>query len=242
MKNYRNKFFIFVASITVGFLLVINIGIDKTDGFLNMSAAEYRDALEEKNKLYDEIAVLSDSNYELSKKISSFNVGENGSKKVIEHMKEQLNEYSILSGVTEVKGPGIVLTIHDGTYDIYSDDALEVNRRTFHSADAALVLNELRTAGAEGIAINNYRVLNNTGLDCGWAFIRFDDKEMEGSPFKFYAIGDPEVLEEAMYREGSHINQLLIRKVNVKIEKHSEIILPKSKKSLTPEFMKRADN
>lgn len=243
MKNYRNKFFILVASVIVGFLIITNIGINKTTGFLNLNSVEYKDAIEERNKLYDEITDLSDDNYELSRKIQSLGVdNEDGNEKVIEHMKEQLESYAILSGTVKVKAAGVVLTIYDGEMDIYSDSDLEVTRRTFHSADAALVLNELRTAGAEAIAINNYRILNTTGLECAWAFIRFEDKEMEGTPFKFYALGDPEQLEAALFAEGSHINELLIRKLNITIEKFEEIELPKAIKSIEPEFMERADN
>ena len=139
---------------------------------------------------------------------------------------------------------GVVLTISDGSYDIYSDSQEEVNRKTLHSADAALILNELRTAGAEGIAINNYRILNTTGLVCAWAFIRFEENgnDMEGSPFKFYAIGDPEQLEASLLTEGSYINKLIIRKLNITIEKFDEITLPEAKKSIEPQFMERADN
>ena len=248
MKNYRNKFFILIATILLGFLIVTNIGINETTGFLNLNSVEYKDAIEERNKLYDEITALSDDNYELSKKISSLDINgandDENNERVIEHMKEQLSSYSDLAGTTEIKGPGIILTIYDGEYDINKDDQLEVDRRTLHSADAAMVLNDLKTAGAEGVAINNYRILNTTGLVCAWAFIRFEENgnEMEGSPFKFYAIGDPEQLEASLLTEGSHINQLLIRKLNITIEKFDEITIPKARKSIEPKFMERADN
>lgn len=248
MKNYRNKFFILIATILLGFLIVTNIGISGTTSFHNLNSIEYKDAIEERNKLYDEITTLSDDNYELSKKISSLDINgvddyENN-ERVIEHMKEQLSSYADLAGTAEIKGPGIILTIYDGEYDINKDDQLEVDRRTLHSVDAAMVLNDLKTAGAEGIAINNYRILNTTGLVCAWAFIRFEENgnEMEGSPFKFYAIGDPEQLEASLLTEGSHINRLIIRKLNITIEKFDEITLPAASKSIEPKFMERADN
>ena len=65
---------------------------------------------------------------------------------------------------------------------------------------------------------------------------------MEGSPFKFYAIGDPDQLEASLLTEGSYINRLIIRKLNITIEKFDEIILPEAKKSIEPKFMERADN
>ena len=76
MKNYRNKFFILIATILLGFLIVTNIGINENNGFLNLNSVEYREAIEERNKLYEEITVLSDDNYELSKKISSLDIND----------------------------------------------------------------------------------------------------------------------------------------------------------------------
>lgn len=245
MKSYRNKFFILIATILLGFLIVINISKRETNNFLSLNSIEYKDAIKERNKLYDEITVLSDDNYELANKILSLDINdENDSEKVMNHMKEQLATYLDIAGKAGTRGPGIILTIYDGEYDINKDDQLEVDRRTLHSIDAAMVLNDLRTAGAEGIAINNYRILNTTGLVCAWAFIRFEENgnEMEGSPFKFYAIGDPDQLETSLLTEGSYINKLIIRKLNITIEKFDEIILPESRKSMESKFMDRKDN
>ena len=95
------------------------------------------------------------------------NVDDNkDNQKVIKHMKEQLEEYNLLSGVVEAKGPGVVLTISDGSYDIYSDSQEEVNRKTLHSADAALILNELRTAGAEAVSYTHLDVYKRQNKYC----------------------------------------------------------------------------
>lgn len=245
MVKNKSKFFLFLGTILIGFFIVINIDINNTNSFLKMNSKEYKNAIEERNKLYDEITALSEDNYDLLKKIYQLNVDDNkDNQKVIKHMQEQLEEYNLLSGVVEAKGPGVVLTISDGSYDIYSDSQEEVNRKTLHSADAALILNELRTAGAEAIAINNYRVLNNTGVVCAWAFIRFEENknEMEGAPFHFYAIGNPEQIEAALFAEGSHLNELVLRKLNVTLNKYDEMELPSASISISPKFMKRADN
>ena len=245
IKN-TSKFFILLASILIGFLIVVNVGKNSINGFFNMNSIEYKDAIEERNKLYYDITALSEDNYELIKRIALLDVDDDdgNGEKVVEHMKEQLDIYSLLSGVDATKGSGIILTINDGDYNIHTDSQDEVNRKTLHSADAALILNELRTAGAEAIAINNYRVLNTTGLVCAWAFIRFEENgnDMEGAPFKFYAIGDPDQLEAALLAEGSHINELLIRKLKITIDKYDEMELPKAVKSISPKFMERADN
>lgn len=244
IKN-KSKFFLFFGSILVGFFIIVNININNSGNFFSMNSKEYKNAIEERKKLYDEITALSEDNYDLLKKISQLNGDDNkDNQKVINHMKEQLKEYNLLAGAVKTKGPGVILTISDGVYDIYNDSQEEVNRKTLHSADAALILNELRTAGAEAIAINNYRVLNNTGVVCAWAFIRFEENknEMEGAPFHFYAIGNPEQIEAALFSEGSHLNELILRKLNVTLDKYENLELPSASISISPNFMRRADN
>ena len=125
MKNYKFKFFVFIASITLGFLIVVNVGMGKNIGIFNLNAVQYKDATEERNKLYDEIANLKDENYNLYEKISSYNVDENGHEKIIEHMKSQLNDYSTVAGINMVSGPGIILTINDADFDVYTNSNLK---------------------------------------------------------------------------------------------------------------------
>ena len=104
IKN-TSKFFILLASILIGFLIVVNVGKNSINGFFNMNSIEYKDAIEERNKLYYDITALSEDNYELIKRIALLDVDDDGnSEKVVEHMKEQLDIYSLLSGVDATKG------------------------------------------------------------------------------------------------------------------------------------------
>ena len=52
MKSYRNRFFILIATILLGFLIVINISKKDVKGFLNLSSMEYKDAIDERNIIY----------------------------------------------------------------------------------------------------------------------------------------------------------------------------------------------
>ena len=98
MVKNKSKFFLFLGTILIGFFIVINIDINNTNSFFKMNSKEYKNAIEERNKLYDEITALSEDNYDLLKKISQLNVDDNkDNQKVIKHMKEQLEEYNLLS-------------------------------------------------------------------------------------------------------------------------------------------------
>ena len=64
IKN-KSKFFLFLGTILIGFFIVINMDINNTNSFLKMNSKEYKNAIEERNKLYDEITALSEDNYDL---------------------------------------------------------------------------------------------------------------------------------------------------------------------------------
>lgn len=241
MKKTLSKVFIFMAFCIIGVLISINFNMNNATKIFRMSTKEYSDASEEKNNLYNEISDLKENNYYLEKKIAEYYNNDNYSEKIIEDMKLQLKDYIDIAGGTRVKGSGIVVRITDGDYSLTEDSQYIINRRTLHDSDVAAILNELRSLGAEAIALNNYRILGNTGVTCAWAFVEFDDESREASPFYFYAVGDIERLEAGILAEGSHINTLIIRELNVQIERVEEITLPGATKSLTPRFMQRGD-
>ena len=99
-------------------------------------------------------------------------------------------------------------------------------KKYLHDTDMARVLNEIRYAGAEAIAINKHRISPRTGVNCDYAFLMFEDETTEYAPFNIYVIGDPETLKASLFQQGSFLNQLLIRGLSVEVEVKDEITMP----------------
>ena len=85
-----------------------------------MNAQEYKNASEERNMLYESISDLKEENYNLKEQYNSYINDENDSTNIVESMSSQLNDYYTIGGLTEVEGPGIVVKIEDGDYDIHA--------------------------------------------------------------------------------------------------------------------------
>ena len=51
MVKNKSKFFLFLGTILIGFFIVINIDINNTNSFFKMNSKEYKNAIEERNKL-----------------------------------------------------------------------------------------------------------------------------------------------------------------------------------------------
>lgn len=240
MKNTKSGFFILIAAIITGFLIVNTINLNNTQINISLNALEYKNAVEERSTSYNEIEKIKSENIDYRHKISKYKGNDpEKNKKLVEDMKNQLFDYGALSGITSVKGPGLVIEIKDGDIDRKLDADYEIWRKIFHENDLSMVLNELRNAGAEAITMNNHRILPNTGVKCYSAHIGFEDESSTYAPFYIYAIGNPEEMKAYLLAENGFIQKLIIRKIKVEIEVKDEIIIPATKQSVEARYMQR---
>ncbi|AOR23938.1 DUF881 domain-containing protein [Clostridium taeniosporum] len=242
MKKSKQTFLVFLTTLCLGILISTNINLGGIQSVVELNAKQYKDAIEERANLYKEIGNLKENSNEIKDKINKYMKEDEKNDKILEDMKAQILDYDLFVGSSQVEGPGIVLKINDGNINLEEDSQFEVTDKIFHDNDMALVLNELRKAGAEAISVNNHRVVPWTGVICNWAFIGFEDNTMESAPFSIYAIGDPEKLKTALLEDGSHIKELMIRNLYVEIEEKDKITLLPSRASNEIEFMKRYEN
>ncbi|NFE58785.1 DUF881 domain-containing protein [Clostridium botulinum] len=242
MNKSKQTFLIFLTTLILGISISTNINLGEIQSFVELNVKQYKDAIEERANLYKEIGNLKENNNEIKDKINDYMKEDEKNDKILEDMKAQILDYELFVGSSQVEGPGIVLKINDASINLEQDSQFEVADKIFHDNDMALVLNELRKAGAEAISVNNHRVIPWTGVICNWAFIGFDDNTMESAPFSIYAIGDPEKLKTALLEDGSHVKELIIRNLYVEIEEKDKITLLPSRATNEIEFMKRYEN
>ena len=241
MKNNKSFFFVFIATIILGALISMNFNFEGIQSY-SLNAREYQNAIEERAKLYKDIGNLKEDNIEKKDKIENYKNNYTKNDKILEDMKAQITDYEMYIGLTKIEGSGIVLKIDDGKTNAREENTDEINNKLLHDNDMALVLNELRAAGAEAISVNNHRIVPWSGVTCNWAFILFDDEEMEYAPFNIYVIGDPEKLKAALLEDGSHVRELMFRKLSVNIEEIDKIIMPPTTSNTNVEFMKREES
>ena len=140
----------------------------------------------------------------------------------LENLENEIKNGNKMTGLTEVTGAGIIVTLKDG-----QTIASTLNPSTLivHDLDILSVINELKNAGAEAISINDQRVVTTTGISCRGNTIDINGEKV-GAPFVIKAIGLPEYLS-GITRAGGYIEYLKRDGVDVKIEKSNKITIPK---------------
>lgn len=242
MKNNKGFIFVFIATIILGALISMNFNFERIRSYNQLDSAEYQNAVEERASLYKEIGNLKEDNIEKKSKINKYSSNYKKDDKILEDMKSQISDYEMFIGLNKVQGPGIVLTIKDGKTNPREENTDEIDNKLLHYYDMELILNELRVAGAEAISVNNHRVVPWTGVVCSWAFMGFDDGGMEYAPFNIYVIGDPEKLKAALLEDGSHVKELIFRKLYINIEKKDKIVMPPTTASANVNYMERDES
>jgi uncharacterized protein YlxW (UPF0749 family) len=134
--------------------------------------------------------------------------------------REDLRRITAFGGLAAVEGQGIVMDV-DGDLD-----AIALND----------IVNELRNAGAEAIAVDAVRITARSVAIEGPRSIEIDGVEVgEKEKFTLRAIGSPDGLLGAMERPGGIISQLeLFIKATIQIRQVASVELPASAVSLQP--------
>lgn len=166
---------------------------------------------------------LANENRELKQKL---NQALSGLNPATDALVEELTKAQAGAGLLPVKGPGLTVTLNDSVTALQPGE--DPNQYLIHDKDLLTVVNELRGAGAEAIAINGLRLLATSEIRCAGTTILVNVTKI-APPFVISAVGDPDMLESSLKIKGGIVEYLEIWGIQVKIEKFKdgkEILIP----------------
>jgi len=127
--------------------------------------------------------------------------------------KDLLNAQAF-AGLTDVKGPGIVVTLSDSKKPFANMSAGFSNMppgfappNIIHDTDIDAVLNELKASGAEAISVNGQRIAAVSPVRCVGPTVLVNFTPT-ASPFVIKAIGDPKTLKAGVELPGGIVTQI----------------------------------
>ena len=175
------------------------------------------------------IETLSDRNRELRSAVSDVNEqlreyrdAQTQGQSALEVSREDLRRIAAFSGQTGVVGQGLILHVNGDL------DSIAVND----------LLNELRNAGAEAIAVDQVRITAGSVCVLGAGTLEIDGTAINRA-FTIRAVGDPNGLLTALQRPGGIISQLkLFVNATIDATQTQSVEIPASRLDLVPKVAK----
>lgn len=171
----------------IGILLATQFRVQQTASQVLQDATE-SDLSQIVSNLNSEINNLKAETSDLRLQLFKIQRASHDSAAVMQESSKNLNNLKIIAGLTKVDGPGIKVEVTDANKSLNSNDLVGI-------------ITELRVGGAEATSINGVRVVATTGIMQRGSGIFVDGKPVS-PPYEFLAIGDPDVLHEALVITG----------------------------------------
>lgn len=145
--------------------------------------------------------------------------------KIIDNQSEPVddNELKVMAGLTALEGTGITVELDDSTKTAKSGE--NPNLYVIHDDDVLRVINELRAAGAEAIAINGQRLIDTSEIRCAGPTLSVNNVR-SAAPFVISAIGDKTALENSIKMRGGVEQTLKVWGIRVEVKTYDDIYIP----------------
>ncbi|MCL5411031.1 MAG: DUF881 domain-containing protein [Patescibacteria group bacterium] len=210
----------FIALLSVAIGVLITAQWRSIPDRVTNPVAPYSSLKETKDSLYTEQSQLKS---EIKNLQLSIEKAQNQSQDVTLTKKElaDLSTKKSQAGLTKLNGEGIIVTLDDSKTGPATEDSI------VHAADLRDVVNLLWESGAEGISINNQRVVINTAIDCIVNTILVNDIRLT-TPFRIEAVGNQSVMYERVSNSGilPNIHQRKSLGLIFNVDKNNDITLP----------------
>ncbi len=142
-----------------------------------------------------------------------------------QEMARDLEQLRLVLGLTPVEGPGVRVVLAPGLEPPPGLQAVGILPPEVQAQDLAGLVNELWSAGAEAMAINDVRMLATTGIrEVG------GDIVIAGAvvppPYRVEAIGNPAALQAGLAIRGGFVEGLRSVGLEVEVEPQPRLRLP----------------
>ncbi|MGI8434212.1 MAG: DUF881 domain-containing protein [Nocardioidaceae bacterium] len=84
----------------------------------------------------------------------------------LDELDQRISRLSPGAGLTSVMGPGLEVALDDAPLDQSDTADIDPNLLVVHQGDIQAVVNALWAGGAQGISLQNQRIVSTTGIKC----------------------------------------------------------------------------
>lgn len=187
MNTFRAQLTIGVICLLLGVMLVVQFRSQRASrGEVPQSSTDQATYI---SQLYDSTSELRRQVDTLKGELAQYQQDAAGGKSNLDSLVRDLQNLRIANGEVEVIGPGVVVLV-DGDVTVFELQDL---------------VNELRNASAEAIAVNGVRVVTRSAIVADENGNVTIDRQPLTRPYRLEAIGQPDTLVPALERKGGLI-------------------------------------
>ena len=193
MKRLSDRIAIMIVCVILGLMLAAQFkNVQNVGG--NVSLQRAQELTTQIQKLNQDIAGQQNLIQELEERLADYESAAQDAGKLNETMYRDLERARNLAGLTELEGPGVVVTVNLISYQEWGETG--IIRNVYHE-DLLMLVNELNAAGAEALAINDERIVSTTEIRDAGDYIVINTNR-HSVPFEIKALGNPDTLEASL--------------------------------------------
>ena len=137
------------------------------------------------------------------------------------------------AALVPLEGEGVIVRMDDSTKPAKAGE--NPNLYVIHDDDLLRVVNELRAAGAEAIAINGQRLTGTSEIRCAGPTLSVNNVR-SSAPFEIRATGDKKSLENALRMRGGVAETLGVWGIQLDIKASNDVYIPPYRGSIRQSY------
>ncbi|MDP3051758.1 MAG: DUF881 domain-containing protein [Eubacteriales bacterium] len=212
----------YVALVVVGLLLGLMLSMQfrvTRENTANMSVERVRQLASEVEQTALKRDTLRDRIDELRKELDEI-----AALARHDRLRGELELVRMRAGLLPVTGPGIEVTLNDSALPLQPGQ--NPNWYILHDEDLLMVLNELKAAGAEAVAINGERLVSTSEVRCIGPAVLVNKTKRLSPPYVITAVGYSETMISALKMRGGVLDTLEYRNIQFSVKKLNKVVLP----------------
>lgn len=235
MKKYFSQIALGLVCVLLGFMISYQFKLYYNPQ-AKLKSRSFEDLTKEIEQLRKQRDELSKNVTELQDKIDVYEKNTANSSEAANKMKDELDDLRKLAGLTDVEGPGVIITLTP-PMDVTSTVPYAIN-----SSSILDVINELNASGAEAISINDERFVSRTQIrEAGAPIIINGTSFSPNKSFVIKAIGDSKTLEAAFNLPGGIKDKLKEEYgITMSISQEQKVKILKYNKYIEYKYIKKA--
>ncbi|MCL5054952.1 MAG: DUF881 domain-containing protein [Firmicutes bacterium] len=217
--------FLSLGCFALGVLIAFQFKGQEKEGF-PLAAYRSMDVIQILQNSQKQNAALETQISKLRTRLTEYEISRSQKGSLTRELGKELEKARMEAGMIAVKGPGIKIILNDSTRKPKPGEGDYFY--LVHDVDLTELTNELWSAGAEAVSINNERIIADSPIRCVGPAVLVNTLHVS-PPYVVKAIGNPAALSTALEMQGGFLDVMQVsiaHGVTIQLTEEKKLIIP----------------